>query len=459
MGRLALAHIEEYIFRQRAIFAPIRRLPDDILMRIFEESAGPVTQYGTFAWTLTAVCKRWRAVGLACASLWSRIQFNGAYWGIDVISDMFETALTQSRGALLDLTYVSPRKHTELVARIHKVFAASSHLWRTASFTFDDTEENFTWFTKADMSNLESLTITVNRYSFAWDFGYTPKLKRLVLYQDLIMRQTQRSIGTDGYIWSQLTHLSLGILTNLNLYLEILQAAENLESLNVQMLSVNVGPPQSDDLVPLKLPRIRKLCVGNEDSDSINYLVLPNLTELQVCRLGQFAFTSETTYSLVTLFRRSGCNLLKVNLSTSFKESMYILRAMPSIEILNISYTSSPLRNEILEWLVIEDNPPQHSEWTCFLPNLRSLRLDGLYPTDLKPVMDVVLSRLHHIGRQGLRCALESLMFWYKPSTSEDGQEYIEELRKLRNSGRLHVAMQWIQPQHECKTHDGYSAC
>ncbi|KIJ43005.1 hypothetical protein M422DRAFT_106485, partial [Sphaerobolus stellatus SS14] len=72
MGRLkaAQAHVTEYILHQRAIFAPIRRVPDDILMRIFEESAGPVTRYGTFAWTLTAVCKRWRAVGFACASLW-----------------------------------------------------------------------------------------------------------------------------------------------------------------------------------------------------------------------------------------------------------------------------------------------------------------------------------------------------------------------------------------------------
>ncbi|KIJ39216.1 hypothetical protein M422DRAFT_49721 [Sphaerobolus stellatus SS14] len=380
MGRLkaAQAHVTEYILHQRAIFAPIRRVPDDILMRIFEESAGPVTRYGTFAWTLTAVCKRWRAVGFACASLWSCIEFDGTEvrdWQIDMISDIFETALIQSRGALLDLAYDSPRTYLERMARIHKIFTASSHLWRTAFFTFDDMEDDLTWFTKADMSNLESLMISSNIYSVAWGFGYTPKLKRLALY----LRKIQRSIGPDGYIWSQLTHLELGFSTNLHLYLEILRAAENLESLDIQKLSLDVpdsaGQPQRVDLVPLKLPQIRKLYVSGEDPEFISYLVLPHLTELQLCRHGSRLYTSTSTPNdFISLFKRSACNPLKLTLNASVDEFLAIplLQATPSIEILQISNARFPRRNAILEQLVIDDNP-RHDAVSCILPNLRSL--------------------------------------------------------------------------------------
>ncbi|KAH8830726.1 hypothetical protein DL96DRAFT_1594092 [Flagelloscypha sp. PMI_526] len=71
--------VEEYVRQKQAILVPIRLLPFEILVHIFEY----LCQDNSFgverrdisipAWTLARVCKAWRDLALTTPQLWSRI--------------------------------------------------------------------------------------------------------------------------------------------------------------------------------------------------------------------------------------------------------------------------------------------------------------------------------------------------------------------------------------------------
>jgi hypothetical protein len=73
--------------RQRNVFAPIRRLPSEILVCIFHHLQYPMGYYPLHAWTnfdrswtqVTYVCYFFRLVALETAHLWSVVDFTGAH--------------------------------------------------------------------------------------------------------------------------------------------------------------------------------------------------------------------------------------------------------------------------------------------------------------------------------------------------------------------------------------------
>ncbi|TFK32306.1 hypothetical protein BDQ12DRAFT_692698 [Crucibulum laeve] len=64
---------QAYIRSQKALLAPVRRIPEEILGEIFMASGYNVEFSGmnTFVWILPLVCSRWRQVALSLPKLWS----------------------------------------------------------------------------------------------------------------------------------------------------------------------------------------------------------------------------------------------------------------------------------------------------------------------------------------------------------------------------------------------------
>ncbi|KAJ7639219.1 hypothetical protein FB45DRAFT_1055377 [Roridomyces roridus] len=66
--------IEAFIQSHAAILAPIRRVPNEILAELFAHCVDvtkPLDPLAGDAWVISRVCRRWRAVALACPELWS----------------------------------------------------------------------------------------------------------------------------------------------------------------------------------------------------------------------------------------------------------------------------------------------------------------------------------------------------------------------------------------------------
>ncbi|KAK0448511.1 hypothetical protein EV421DRAFT_1463956 [Armillaria borealis] len=70
-------HMEEILGRHRsALSSPIRSLPDDLLMVIFQFTSPNAACNDQFPWIATGVCRRWRAVAHSSRILWSQFSID-----------------------------------------------------------------------------------------------------------------------------------------------------------------------------------------------------------------------------------------------------------------------------------------------------------------------------------------------------------------------------------------------
>ncbi|KIK52728.1 hypothetical protein GYMLUDRAFT_233298 [Collybiopsis luxurians FD-317 M1] len=69
--------LRDYRTKLRSLRSPIRRIPNEVLSRIFEfayyDSHSPIKDLPTFA--ISAVCMRWRSFALSSPALWSRLSW------------------------------------------------------------------------------------------------------------------------------------------------------------------------------------------------------------------------------------------------------------------------------------------------------------------------------------------------------------------------------------------------
>ncbi|KAE9393561.1 hypothetical protein BT96DRAFT_803631, partial [Gymnopus androsaceus JB14] len=82
-------HLRKYMAQLQALLSPFRKVPDEILRRIFEDCCGGSDNHFILrdknsgepmdaiknmpALALTSVCSRWRRNGLSIPSIWSKI--------------------------------------------------------------------------------------------------------------------------------------------------------------------------------------------------------------------------------------------------------------------------------------------------------------------------------------------------------------------------------------------------
>ncbi|KIJ50883.1 hypothetical protein M422DRAFT_776829 [Sphaerobolus stellatus SS14] len=414
---ITVANQQEYVSRKRAVFAPIRRLPEEILARVFEEM-GPITERGRFVWSLVAVCKCWRTIGLSYASLWSHIHFSSVRGWHGIINwqlktfEILKTALCQSQNASLNITF-------NLVKAFH-VFHLPTQEFGSQQYGIVIGLSTCSEVKTALCSQYFSLSIRLDSFRYSqvsavsansflpWWYRHIGSLSR--------HPTSCRNPGNVGY-------------SGLKLHYGLLLRTLDLKT-----------PPS--DLTPIRLSHIRKLTVnGNSTESTTAYLVLPNLTELQFFLGDRYEY--KHVYSLL---ERSSCQLAKLTIDVRFGNSIVLslLEGTPSIQTLYLKHAIPRDRDAIMEELAIDEDAVNQ----CLLPNLRTLQLDYLYLYYLRSVMGVVWSRLYDLK---VCVPLERSMFWYKESRIEDDLEhYIDDLRRLRYSGKLQLAMQWIR-QCECR--------
>ncbi|KAG7448699.1 uncharacterized protein BT62DRAFT_929793 [Guyanagaster necrorhizus] len=104
----------------RTLLSPVRIMPDEIVMEIFKNVArdsevkrGVVKEA---AWTLSHVCRSWRATALACRELWTTISVRIADYNIkksDKLPVLLQTVLERSGNRLLDVSFVLELSHSD----------------------------------------------------------------------------------------------------------------------------------------------------------------------------------------------------------------------------------------------------------------------------------------------------------------------------------------------------------
>ncbi|KAF8994161.1 hypothetical protein BDQ17DRAFT_1224825, partial [Cyathus striatus] len=75
--------LQNFKIQKQSLFAPIRKLPEDVLEYLFLACQWHLEPDGyiqacnrdTFVGTVTQICVQWHSVALSCRKLWSRISF------------------------------------------------------------------------------------------------------------------------------------------------------------------------------------------------------------------------------------------------------------------------------------------------------------------------------------------------------------------------------------------------
>lgn len=277
---------------KRNSLATISRLPPEMLSKIFAFVIGTSHSEftsGSLEWVkcTSHVCQHWRAVALACPSLWGRVVFIKPRWA--------EEMLKRSKMAPLvvraDLTYMTPKM-------LDTVQSAMKHLPHTRELHISamklPMEKILANAMFLDAPLLESLCLSNPRFGYASDLNYTlpecgifngaTRLRRLEL--------TKCNLSWDSPLLTGLTHLKLhdfrSLLPTMSQMLDALERMPNLESLDLEdclptLPDATTTPPQPDRIVNLPhLSRIRLSSQILECANLLNHLCYSSSTSLRL---------------------------------------------------------------------------------------------------------------------------------------------------------------------------------
>ncbi|KAJ7679128.1 hypothetical protein DFH06DRAFT_505587 [Mycena polygramma] len=328
----------EVVGRLRAIIAPIRCMPAELLYEVFSwlgagDSRTP--------WRLAGVCQSWRALAVTYGPLWSAITLPSLL-APDYTLLKLETQLCRSGNAALDIRF---EEHTGVFKMVQMV-VEQCHRWRSLHLTLFGSsvyELGALWH-RTDTSSfprLETLEI-VDRYhatTIPDVFALAPLLRRVIL-TDKDFRYASAPLVLP---WRQITHYRGFYL--LERHIEILTAASNL-----QECSICYGKP---DEIPfnnsIALPHLRRLRTNN--LDILRHLSAPVLEDLVLSRA---ELSQETLLPVVGLKR--------LTLLTCYNTEVLIsiILNLPVLEYLFVATGRLPTPAALFNGLAIKDpaSPP-----------------------------------------------------------------------------------------------------
>ncbi|KAF9257106.1 hypothetical protein L218DRAFT_1019686, partial [Marasmius fiardii PR-910] len=291
------------------LFHPVCRLPDDILIEIFEFCVAsayspwgkppPSLDTRTAPWTQAQVCRRWKVVSLSTPHLWNAIE----YFPTRITADgepsrktlsLLELRLQRAQNQSLSISLIG----VDWLGKIPSTLLSTSPYWRDLTIClFGMGHFGFMSPCRGSLHNLSTLHLDIRKPSTLWGdchlltvFETTPNLRRLTLSgkcDNLLFLRAQLP-------WSQITHFTTtDIRTTFggnhptNFYFQILPLLKN-----VQVCSLEVSVQHAETQTPLTLPYLHSLTFTTASLPQTatipsNYLDLPALRSLRFSKFSQ----------------------------------------------------------------------------------------------------------------------------------------------------------------------------
>lgn len=401
-------HLYESISKHRAVLAPIRRLPPEILRLVFNFAAEgcavhyPPPQRHSMPWTLGYVCSYWREVMLSLPQPWAELDIdlfplnNYLADGISFMAKLhsaeqfLKCCLQRSGNELLKFSLRG--KGADAATRsILTILVEHAERWQEAYLEFDIYDFLSTLSPVMHrLGNLSSLSIFSYQrpvpVPIVSPFDDAPKLTKLSI------SGAHNPFYTLILPWHQITHLtSKSNSFQQGEFIEIMRRTQNLTSFHTD--SERILEVASSHAV--LLPHLKKLSVINKGSyiaKVFQFLIIPNLEEL--CIQATTPFLGDQT---VPMIRQSKCNPTHLTfqsslLTTSFWEEnlgvVLLLSSMRSITHLNITVIHSS--NDIMSRLFLRRAHGPNN----FLPELSSISVDDRLCLSAEKVIDAMSSRI-----------------------------------------------------------------
>ncbi|KAK0479112.1 hypothetical protein IW261DRAFT_1564479 [Armillaria novae-zelandiae] len=315
----------------RSLFAPIRRLPLDVLLHIFLLLPVDTVDPNSAPWTLGSICYYWRSLYLSFPTLWSRIVVDtGACTTLRPKSvSMVHTSLKRSQRSPLSI-FVSCDNQS---SSIFPILFSILDLLRTDSSRWSVVEVHIPRLTYPIFNRLGPLPM-LQRIRITVDHGPVA-----VATRDSLGRCPQlRDVCITGIQLSSL-HLPLGRLISLGTIqtaediFRILPEAKGLEALTISYNSSFKSLSGECHSNMLTVPNIRRLQFRSGPVEQIiDRLLLPNIEYLILgCHSSPQPLSSSDIQSVTNLVRRSQCLLRSLSLNCTI--------CLQSIEAISFNLT------------------------------------------------------------------------------------------------------------------------
>ncbi|PBK73257.1 hypothetical protein ARMSODRAFT_952263 [Armillaria solidipes] len=445
-------HMEEILGRHRsALSSPIRSLPDDLLVVIFQFTSPNAACNDQFPWIATGVCRRWRAVAHSSRILWSQFSIDpfvedppphrlpqtsifayyGNAWASSHVAPEVETkrkgavgrtftksiinkALEYSRGSPLTVSFDSSKAKGDMrkvAVEWFDIFINLASRWKHVTLAIESPLIEKLPLIMGRLSMLETLD-----FSLRDDYDLPPFATEIFRLAPRLRKVVCRSSSAEFiFPWKQLQQFSvLAFPLSWDYYHQILCSGSNLEMLDLQAgwgKFDTLGRRPGDNTDPATtLPYLRVLKICSELNTLLDSVVLPRLTTVTIRGLDEDNITSR----LSSLIERSACALRSlsftyVNYSADFTQLLRACSSLTSLSIVN--YEGQALFDVM-------------ARSSSILPSLESFIIGNASNTNTNTITyDYVISIIEMLEARRSCLKEFSISIWFKASGSEEIQE------------------------------------
>ncbi|KAF8165655.1 hypothetical protein B0H34DRAFT_247254 [Crassisporium funariophilum] len=210
-----LARYTAFVRVHDAILSPIRKIPSELLEKIFRHYATSIIQWQHVSriqlpWVLSQVCQRWRAIVLRVPSLWSHVpaihlldKRRKTQTTIKYLNELF----ARSRDAPLTFNIYAPRQEYD-THPVLDVLVHHSERWQVLTIESSCITINALQRSRGRLSSLHTLTLDIGRF---------PGTSVIDIFKDA---PRLREVNITGHYphalflpWSQLTRYREVVLT------------------------------------------------------------------------------------------------------------------------------------------------------------------------------------------------------------------------------------------------------
>ncbi|KAK0449534.1 uncharacterized protein EV420DRAFT_1750614 [Desarmillaria tabescens] len=393
--RLRRRAVLEALESRKSVYAPIRRLPRDILIEIFHlvcdswymrpngaptlaiERANSLDLSGPL-WVLGRVCGLWRNTLHTSPASWARnivVKSPFSYHANEILQTYLERIGEHLFNLRVFFRFAETQRERE--DEIMSLLVQSCQRWKNLVITID----------KHHMHHFESISQfpALQTIALCIDDGDDPDYHPNMCVAAPQLRQA--TVYGQGIHQMRLppgiTHYSGGITCSEDLHL--LSQLPNLRTSVLWMC-------QDAELAPVVVAQLRHLCV--EDADVLDTLTTPFLSSLAVSDTGELAWTSSAQESVTRFLHRSRCHLESLSIGRTIFGSLAKINEILTLEACS---TISRLKLELpspiidvtedlasysfppnLHHLVLCLSHPSEDEWFAILHVVRSRRDAGV---------------------------------------------------------------------------------
>lgn len=349
-----------YVEDLDALLSPIRRMPPEIMSRIFEfcgdiGARGPHAEPSKRApLLLGSVCRSWRALSFAIPRLWTTLYLRLPTGGTFVKQEEILRAwLERSRLFPVSLwlwnDFLTDDMPVSFLRKLSDIIAENSDRWKAIFIHFpayDQDWESFDALVRCHFPNLEELEISPQFTPWEpFKPELFPKLRELQVPAGS-MPNSHKTLP-----WTQLTHLTLRggyRTTNIEELLQILSCAPLLSYLHVEISQYRSERKWDEQFDRITMPSLHTLVLVTITSheECINHfmdaLILPHLRDFQLLTRVWDCSRMATAWchdSFLSLLLRSKCSINHFTLHASNitgAQLREIMEQCPSLVLLKL---------------------------------------------------------------------------------------------------------------------------